>query len=297
MDHCRRNDVKQGKPIKAQSNKTKSDSVKVKDNLPCRVVPVTVLGKGTSLFVEGRLGMRNCKFIIDTGASCSIIKPCLAKGEVLQGGKHIRLKTATGELVPVVGQIQTEIRLGNKTFQHQFLVADIEEECLLGLDFMRIQGFAVDLKMGTFKQGDLEIPVYHKGEMISVKRVLVTKSIVVPAQSESLVWAKIESDKNSKVVGFIEPLNGVEKHGLMIGKTLVRTESGSYVPVRVMNVTECEKQITKGDEIAVCSPVDHIVACTTVVGKNNNKKRMKYSQIQALLEAAKTSLCQSGKAD
>ena len=61
------------------------------------------------------------------------------------------------------------------------------------------------------------------------------------------------------------------------------------MPVRVMNVTECDKQITKGDEIAVCSPVDHIVACTTVVGKNNNKKRMKYSQIQELLEAAKTS--------
>ena len=84
--------------------------------------------------MDGRLGTKNCKFVIDTGASCSIVKPCLVKDRVIQSGKHIRLKTATGELVPVVGKIETRLELGNRVFQHQFLVADIDEECLLGLD-------------------------------------------------------------------------------------------------------------------------------------------------------------------
>ena len=89
------------------------------------------------------------------------MKPCLVKDRVIQSGKHIRLKTATGELVPVVGKIETRLELGNRVFQHQFLVADIDEELLLGLDFMRAQGFILDLKVGIFKQDDMEIPVCY----------------------------------------------------------------------------------------------------------------------------------------
>ena len=93
-----------------------------------------------------------------------------------------------------------------------------------------------------------------------------------------------------QVVGVIEPSNEVGKHGLIIGKTLVRTDPRSYVPVRVMNVTGCNKRLTRDDEIAVCSPVDHILACETVPDHNDKRNRMKCSQIQVLLQTAKTSL-------
>ena len=57
-----------------------------------------------------------------------------------------------------------------------------------------------------------------------------------------------------------------------------------------MNVTGCNKRLTRDDEIAVCSPVDHILACETVPDHNDKRNRMKCSQIQVLLQTAKTSL-------
>ena len=45
------------------------------------------------------------------------------------------LLTVTGDSKPFEGKAVVQIRLGNCTFQHEFLFADITQDGILGIDF------------------------------------------------------------------------------------------------------------------------------------------------------------------
>ena len=47
------------------------------------------------------------------------------------------MMTATGNISPFVGKIQTNITLGKKTVNHEVLIADIKNDGILGMDFLQ----------------------------------------------------------------------------------------------------------------------------------------------------------------
>lgn len=85
--------------------------------------------------VRGRIRDKEYDFILDTGASSSIIHPEVA-GSDLVVNRDYKLKTATGQIVPVYGTTVIRFQIGNMSFEHEFLVAKISDKCLLGVDFM-----------------------------------------------------------------------------------------------------------------------------------------------------------------
>ncbi len=51
------------------------------------------------------------------------------------------------------------LQIGRQTYEHDTWVADIADECLLGLYFLVPQACQVDLKDGVLYIGDEEIPL------------------------------------------------------------------------------------------------------------------------------------------
>ena len=86
------------------------------------VFPVTTIGKGSSLEVKGKIGKGEHSFVIDTGASRSIIKAQLVNNDQVLLKDMYKLRTATGELVPVNGTSNISFEIGGKPFVQEFLV-------------------------------------------------------------------------------------------------------------------------------------------------------------------------------
>ena len=69
------------------------------------------------------------------------------------------LKTVTGERAPIRGRTTLQFTIGSQRISQEVWVADIVDECLLGLDFLAIQECQVDLKDNILYIGGEEIPL------------------------------------------------------------------------------------------------------------------------------------------
>ena len=45
--------------------------------------------------------------------------------------------TVTGEVTTCLGKTEQELRIGKQKIKHTLLVADIENECIFGMDFLK----------------------------------------------------------------------------------------------------------------------------------------------------------------
>ena len=90
-----------------------------------------------------REGGHICGTLRSTGSSISIIQPdvrTVQKQTLIQPVSQ-SVHTATGEKVPILGKGDLCIKIGSQEAVH----ADVQDECILGLDFPGIHGCTVDL--------------------------------------------------------------------------------------------------------------------------------------------------------
>jgi Reverse transcriptase (RNA-dependent DNA polymerase)/gag-polyprotein putative aspartyl protease len=88
--------------------------------------------------------------LIDTGAAVSVISLIIfqelaSKGKVkLYNNNALVFKSATGNELMVTGYFKLTFQLGGVTFQHPFyVIKNLNEECIIGMDFLEKTVFAV----------------------------------------------------------------------------------------------------------------------------------------------------------
>lgn len=89
------------------------------------------------LEVEGKPGC----FLIDTGASVSIIRAAVLKGHPVTLGETRReVQSLSGHALPVIGVAHVAIKIGRRVVNHEFLVSpgglELGTDGLLGTDFL-----------------------------------------------------------------------------------------------------------------------------------------------------------------
>ncbi len=95
---------------------------------------------------------------MDTGSNISIVRPDViqqAPGKVKP--VNSRLRTVTGETAPLLGKAEVQLKIGSSTLTREMWVAAIQDECILGLDFLEPLGCLVDLKEGILQIGAEEV--------------------------------------------------------------------------------------------------------------------------------------------
>ncbi|CAD7000960.1 unnamed protein product [Ceratitis capitata] len=95
---------------------------------------------------------------MDTDASHSIIRSDLIAKEVRPLPGAI-LKTATGEDSQVVGEVTCKVTVGNMTVLHSFIVSQIVDEVIIGVDFLMDQGIKIDLNENIMEYKNIEVPL------------------------------------------------------------------------------------------------------------------------------------------
>ncbi|UYV61797.1 K02A2.6-like, partial [Cordylochernes scorpioides] len=165
------------------------------------------------------------------------------------------LRTVTGDTAPIEGELDVDIRLGGTRFDHIVLVADIEDEFILGMDIIREHGFTFDPTQGILRLGDESFVLSTEGEKCEGVRLFACENGCVSGNCEGVIMTVAEAPLGSGV-GLIEPTCDARQN-LLVARAIVKT-ADKKVPVRLANVFPNGISIRKGDFLAVCSPISRI---------------------------------------
>ena len=170
------------------------------------------------------------------------------------------LRAVTGERAPIHGKGEFQLTIGSLTMKHPMWVADIQDKCILGLDFLERHDFLVNLKDSSLKIRQQEFPLRKSNARAepSCYRVTLASQVSIPPLSEAVVSVKIEGGHDTAQWGMLEPPSFAENDGhvddILVGRTLVDMQKQT-TPLRVMNLSQEPKVIRRGATLACCEPV------------------------------------------
>lgn len=249
-----------------------------------------------SLSVTGMVAGNVCEMIIDTGSNITICRPDVLKRS---GGEskfvlhpvNVNVKTATGEMTPIRNKGNLEIRIGATAVNHDVWVADIENECIIGLDFLSLNCCLVDVPGQCLRIGKDEVPLKrtYLESTPGCRKVLLAESCVIPPRSEALVPGKLDGAFSTyETWGSVCPAgDGSFSKKILVGRTLV-TLGNSAFPVRVVNVSDASLNVAKGSELAVCEAVEYVSSVEPLENPKSNTEIP--SHIYKLFERSSTYL-------
>ena len=147
------------------------------------------------LQVSARLGATNINFVIDTGASVSILPTKFLTGITINE-TPVTLRTATGASISVKGQAMVDIAFPvlRCSFSWTFVVADTTTP-LLGLDFLSHYGMLVDCERGTITYKLTNRTAQLKTSQ-KTSRVLVNYITVPPKIQEMISATKVATPQH-----------------------------------------------------------------------------------------------------
>uniref|UniRef100_A0A3P9LQH9 Aspartic peptidase DDI1-type domain-containing protein n=1 Tax=Oryzias latipes TaxID=8090 RepID=A0A3P9LQH9_ORYLA len=99
----------------------------------------------------------------------TLLRPDMVPAEMLLQPTAVKLRTVTGDLTPMLGRGTANIRVGGMTVECKVWVAAVQDQCILGLDFLRASQCVLDLGGNT-----LEFP---GGPKVSMVRATRTQSL------------------------------------------------------------------------------------------------------------------------
>ncbi|KAL3853877.1 hypothetical protein ACJMK2_013176 [Sinanodonta woodiana] len=134
------------------------------------------------------------------------------------------LLTLTGESQPFNGKAEVEIMLGSHTFKHEVLLADIQQDGILGIDFLKKCKCDPIISKGCLNVKCEKVSCYMKSDEKKTVccRIALTENVVILPESEIVVNGRPIDLYDKDTVGLTEPFSKfVEKTGLLVAKILV----------------------------------------------------------------------------
>ena len=241
-------------------------------------------GKNVSKLFEVSMslnGQPKVDLLVDTGASCTIIKSSCINKSVLETTK-INLLSASGNPLSVKGCMNVNFEAKGESHQMQVVVVDddtpFKQKGLLGADFLRRTQAILDLDKKTLKFKSVTLPLKERNDvstnMVSCCQVEYdfdkvrynaksVKDVTVYANSQRIIQASV-SHNNSKGEAALPPADqcyvtvnrSMGKIPLVIARSLDQLHSGTdQVNVMIMNPTNKDVNVSKGMHLTMLTPV------------------------------------------
>ncbi|UYV83760.1 K02A2.6-like, partial [Cordylochernes scorpioides] len=183
--------------------------------------------------------------------------------------------------------------IGNNLFSHLGYLADIKDDCLIGLDVLRKFGFSIDFQENVLKIAGEEIPLVcsRSSATNKVLKVILKSDVKIPPRSECILEGRLTASLGVPQLLIVEE-NGQEfgQKGLLLARTLCKSDQ-SNIPIRVVNLLDSAKTLGKGTEIAIAEPVTNVAHCTTVENLDKSPcSSLIPGHLQELLEGTREGL-------
>jgi len=168
-------------------------------------------------------------FLLDTGATLTLIKVGHLKGDTLIREKPLALTGVTGHKIYTLGKIKATVTIGDREIRHvMHVVKDdfpIDYEGILGIDFLTKQRAKCDHGKGRVRIGDVSFKLHPFNK------------ITLTPRSETIVQAVTNRNR----IGIVSSQEA--KPGVFIGSCLVEPEEYTC-PISIINTTEESVEIT-----------------------------------------------------
>ena len=213
-------------------------------------------------------------WLIDTGAARSVLSfevynslPASVKFSLSSENSAIAL--ANGQQAKTYGVGHVVMRLGNSEFQMHVIVAEIEDEGILGMDFLSQVDSRIDIATNQLSiNGEVFDCSDFKNQPLS-SRCMVRRSTMIEPNTEVIVPVLVHKrsfnlDPKSSQLGtrLLEPcLNShLQQKGLYVARTLVDVTEDRVVPLRVFNVSNEVFHLAAETVIALAKPVTDVTS-------------------------------------
>ena len=135
------------------------------------------------------------------------------------------VRTVTGDTTPVRGKGKLKIRIGSTDREHECWVADIENECIIGLDFLTMYDCIVNVAGASLRIGSEEVQLRRAGATSKpqCRRVILVDTYTIPPRSEALLPARLdEMGSVNEAWGSVSPTTKrILPNDVLVGRTLV----------------------------------------------------------------------------
>ena len=209
-----------------------------------------------SFYVDGMVNGQLLSLLLDTGATMTILNSRTVPAEKILPTTWA-LRTATGEPAKVYGETVATFFIGGQHLKHRALVAEIDEDVILGMDLMIEYGIKLDMSRGVMTLGDEDV-ILRQGKDLSA-RVLLLEDTALPAQSQILTHGTIEGHLPAGQCMLLEPGRHEQEvgRGVLVARSLIKT--GHTTPIRLMNLNSFPITLKKGTPIGECTAATSIV--------------------------------------
>ena len=223
------------------------------------------------VYIKGSINGERVTFTMDTGASHTIIskrvfnripddlRPKLVKTSSLIG--------AGGAPINELGKAEFELILGPLELQKDVIVADIEDDALLGFDILgrgNVGPADILLSRNEIVLNGVSIPVFQVGRTEKSRQVTLADDVSVPGQAEAIVDVYIErfegdDDEESDYV--VEPADAFcDRYPLKLASTLININQSPTCKVRVMNPFPAEVKLRQNAIIGRAEKIERIIS-------------------------------------
>ncbi|UYV84885.1 K02A2.6-like, partial [Cordylochernes scorpioides] len=211
------------------------------------------------LLLRGFINGRSCDMVIDTGANVTLVRTDVFQN-LYPKPAEVRMKpnslqTATGERAKVHHCVFLSIQIGSNIFRHEGYVADIMDECIIGLDVLRQFGLSIDIGQNLLRTSDEDIPLLTSQQLHNFQayRVLALEDTQVLPHSECVIKGQLETTKVIPKFAILEGDSEAPSRGILVAKEPIDTGQ-DVIPVRVVNLYDSARAIKKGSCLGNAEP-------------------------------------------
>ncbi|POS82770.1 hypothetical protein EPUL_005785, partial [Erysiphe pulchra] len=206
---------------------------------------------------NGVVNGRPRSLLLDTGATMTIVNLDAVQDKKKISSTTWALRTATGDSAHVYGETVASFQIGSYRLKHRILVANIDEDVILGNDIMVQYGFKVDLGRGVVTIGEEDV-ILRRGKDWSARVVLLEDTTLLPS-SQVITKATVDRDIPTGEIMLLDTKEHNENlgRGIMVARTLFKI--GKEFPARLMNVNGYPVTLKKGSVLGDCSTISSVV--------------------------------------
>ena len=209
--------------------------------------------------------------LLDSGSQISIIKESIfntlpARFRRLQPSS-VKVQSASGDSLKVIGSAVIPIKLGNSHFTHRFIIiSQIRHPVILGTDFLVRNNATLDFARRVLSIGQDDVELLGLSQVISKGRM--NHNVHIAPQTTSFIYIRpkrnyINPSACYQISSADTPLLDKEP-GLFLLNSCSHVHKNNLIPAILVNTTGRHFHIRKGNVIAHLTPIDQEHSVNTV---------------------------------
>ena len=226
----------------------------------------------TVLRINGLLGHSPVTFLLDSGATISVVRLDTLTTDLRSRITTTGLATpigANGSPLDMIGQVKIPVTIGSFHTEQVFtVVKTLTVDCLLGSDFLIAQEVVIDYKKGTVIIKENEIPFnMTNGNAITSHKVCsrsvsASQTTTIPGRTIQLLAVSLPTEV--KTMGFSSVLIELQcpdssPSHISIARTFSSVNNNSLAIIQVMNISPIPVTIYQGTTLGKFTPLSELL--------------------------------------